>query len=67
MIVNEKIKKMETADFKAGYRDRMAGFYDKWYRYNHKDNGAEYDRGCQAATQDPKCSCEFNLIPCNTI
>ena len=28
MIVNERIKRIETADYKAGYRDRMAGFYD---------------------------------------
>ena len=36
-------------DFEAGKRDRMAGYYDKWYRYNHKDDGAAYDDGCKAA------------------
>lgn len=39
----------QKTDFEYGFRDRMAGFYDKWYRYNRKDNGAEYDLGMQAA------------------
>lgn len=25
-------------------RDVAAGVYDKWYRYNHKDGGEEYNR-----------------------
>ena len=29
------------ADEKRGYNDRRAGFYDKWYRYNRDDDGAE--------------------------
>ena len=36
-------------DEAAGYRDRKAGYYDKWYRYNRDDNGAAYDKGCVRA------------------
>ena len=36
----------KLSDFQLGYRDRVHGFYDKWYRYNRADDGAEYDRGC---------------------
>jgi len=32
-------------DFNFGKRDKKAGFYDKWYRYNHSDDGAAYDAG----------------------
>ncbi|MCL2206601.1 MAG: hypothetical protein FWB90_00710 [Fibromonadales bacterium] len=28
-----------------GMRDAKHGYYDKWYRYNHRDNGAMYDAG----------------------
>ena len=56
----------ETAkkDEAAGYRDRMAGYYDKWYRYNRNDNGAAYDRGAVRATREPKCPEEFHIIEC---
>ena len=67
MIVNERIKKMESCDYKKGYKERMAGYYDKWYRYNHKDDGAEYDRGCSAAASDPKCPANVVIIPYNFI
>lgn len=33
------------ADFKAGQRDKKAGYYDKWYRYNRRDDGEAYDAG----------------------
>ena len=33
------------SDFEKGQRDCRFGIYDKWYRYNHKDDGAEYDKG----------------------
>ena len=35
----------EVNDFKAGQREKKAGYYDKWYRYNRKDDGAAYDDG----------------------
>lgn len=43
------ITETNVKDFMVGKRDREAGYYDKWYRYNHKDNGAAYDAGCMAA------------------
>ncbi len=35
----------ELQDFRAGIRDCKNGIYDKWYRYNRKDDGVAYDRG----------------------
>lgn len=32
-------------DFNSGKRDKKAGYYDKWYRYNRKDDGQAYDNG----------------------
>ena len=32
-------------DFRKGIIDCKAGIYDKWYRYNRKDDGAAYDKG----------------------
>lgn len=28
-----------------GFRDASVGYYDKWYRYNRKDDGRRYDEG----------------------
>lgn len=58
--------KAETAkkDEAAGYRDRKAGYYDKWYRYNRADNGAAYDKGCVRAVNEGKCADDFILIEC---
>lgn len=62
-IVNAYI---ETAmkDIKKGYDERMVGYYDKWYRYSHADNGRAYDAGCSEAIKNPKCSDEFKIIEC---
>lgn len=56
----------ETAkkDIECGYKDRMVGYYDKWYRYNRMDEGRAYDLGVHYAISQPKCSAEFNIIPC---
>lgn len=32
-------------DFTVGAKDKAAGYYDKWYRYNRSDDGAAYDAG----------------------
>ena len=55
---------LETAkkDIECGYRDRMVGYYDKWYRYSHADEGRAYDLGVRYATEQPKCSGEFHII-----
>lgn len=54
----------EKKDEAAGYRDRKAGYYDKWYRYNRADNGAAYDRGCVRAVNEGKCADDFHIIEC---
>ena len=51
----------KSSDEKRGYSDRKAGYYDKWYRYNRADDGAEYDRGVRRAV-DGKCPEHFTLI-----
>ena len=57
------MKKIKTiTDEQRGYKDRLAGFYDKWYRYNRTDDGAAYDRGCVKAVSSEKCPEYFTLI-----
>ena len=57
---------IETAikDITRGFKERMVGWYDKWYRYNHADQGRAYDEGQKRATLEPKCSEEFHIIEC---
>lgn len=52
-------------DYLAGQRDKKAGVYDKWYRYNHSDNGHAYDCGFNSIgfTQEIhiiECTYSFN-------
>ena len=54
--------KKQITDFDRGYNDRLAGYYDKWYRYNRVDDGALYDSGCVAAVSTGKCPDYFTLI-----
>ena len=35
----------QESDFMAGLEDCKAGYYDKWYRHNRKDDGSAYDDG----------------------
>lgn len=51
-------------DFEAGKRDRLVGYYDKWYRYNRNDDGKAYDNGVQAAINSGKAKDECYIIPC---
>lgn len=39
------INKAQVKDALVGYLDCQAGYYDKWYRYNHSDEGKAYDLG----------------------
>lgn len=57
---------LETAskDIQKGFEERMVGYYDKWYRYNHADEGRAYDEGVKAATAEPQCKEEMTIIPC---
>jgi hypothetical protein len=52
-------------DTARGKKDRLAGYYDKWYRYNRNDDGAAYDAGCVAAVGTGKCPDHFTLIEAN--
>ena len=52
-------------DFEAGKRDRLVGYYDKWYRYNHSDSGMAYDDGCKAAVASGKATDNCTIIECN--
>lgn len=53
---------IQERDEAQGYRDRIAGYYDKWYRYNRPDDGAAYDAGCVRAVDSRKCGEFFILI-----
>jgi hypothetical protein len=39
------INQTNANDFNAGRADKKAGYYDKWYRWNRKDDGQAYDAG----------------------
>ena len=56
---------METAleDAKKGYAERVAGYYDKWYRCNRADNGRAYDIGVAIAISTATCD-ELTIIEC---
>jgi len=59
------MEKTSKKDEQRGYKDRLAGFYDKWYRYNRDDDGAAYDRGCTRAVDSGKCPDHFTFIEAN--
>ena len=58
--MKKEIKKI--TDETRGYNDRKAGYYDKWFRYNRKDDGALYDKGVVRAVDSGKCPDYFTLI-----
>ena len=39
----------------TGYRDRIAGYYDKWYSRHREDKGEAYERGVIIALSNPDC------------
>ena len=55
---------LETArkDIKQGYNERKVGYYDKWFRYNHADEGRAYDLGQRFAVDNVKCPDYLNFI-----
>lgn len=61
---NEMVAVRVQHDFETGYKDRILGYYDKWYRYNRSDNGKAYDEGVEKATMEDKCSSECKIIEC---
>lgn len=61
-----KSMKANLTDEARGMKDRLAGYYDKWYRYNRADDGAAYDAGCVKAVNSGKCPVDrFTLIEAN--
>ena len=62
--IDEEYLKTARHDIELGYKDRSVGYYDKWYRYNHADEGRAYDLGVRYATTENKCPCEFHIIEC---
>jgi len=64
MIKNEQggNKMRQVTDEQRGYKDRLAGYYDKWYRYSREDDGAAYDKGVVKAVNSGKCPDYFTLI-----
>ena len=60
---------LETAsrDIRMGFSDRMVGYYDKWYRYNHSDSGTAYDIGQRYASETYKCPDEVIFIEINPL
>lgn len=49
-------------DIAAGYRDRSAGYYDKWYRYKRIDQGRAYDAGVTFAAKSDETAEEVVFI-----
>ena len=62
--LDQAYAKTAEHDVQLGYKDRMAGFYDKWYRYSHADEGRAYDIGVRLAASEDKCPAEFRIIEC---
>ena len=62
--IDAEYLKTAQHDIQCGYNDRKVGYYDKWYRYNHADEGRAYDLGVKFATQENKCPEEFYIIEC---
>ena len=42
---------INIAHFNAGRTDCKSGYFDKWYRYNTKDDGASYLAGWRYQSQ----------------
>lgn len=40
-----------AATQRAAWSDCEAGYFDKWYRYNHKDDGAAYEKAWSEANK----------------
>ena len=54
--------KTASKDIECGYRDRMVGYYDKWYRYNRADEGRAYDLGVRKAVETEGCADGMRII-----
>lgn len=52
----EKMTNTQKHDYEQGVNDCRCGIYDKWFRYNHQDNGHAYDLGWMFQNQTTKNS-----------
>ena len=70
VLSEDQFIKLTTAnqekDKQKGYEDRMAGYYDKWYRYNRLDEGKAYDEGQRQAIEESEGDSlpAMVIIPC---
>lgn len=67
IMVEVEVDDTSNQDFEKGFRDRMAGYYDKWYRYNRQDSGQAYDRGVESAVETGRALPSCVIIPCLSI
>ena len=51
---------MQNSDFYFGMRDAASGYFDKWYRYNRKDEGAQYFEGWKSIQKDDTNIIDYN-------
>lgn len=58
------INQTTVNDFTAGKKERVAGYYDKWYRYHRADDGSAYDKGCLEAVNSGKAPDSCIVIEC---
>lgn len=61
ILTNTKNK----CDFIKGVSDALEGIYDKFYRYNRNDDGAEYDHGIRWAIENVSGVEITTFIECN--
>lgn len=54
------MNKTNVTDFMSGQRDKKAGYYDKWYRWNRNDEGKAYDDGFRSVSTNA----DINIIEC---
>lgn len=52
---------INTKHFEAGKRDHYNGYYDKWYRYNAKNDGYSYEMGWRSVNNNK----DIQIIECN--
>ena len=62
--INTAYRNTVKHDIEAGYKERMVGYYDKWYRYTRADSGRAYDEGVRIATESEKAPAEYHIIEC---
>lgn len=62
--LDREYRKTAEHDLMNGYKERMVGYYDKWYRYSRADEGRAYDEGVRLAVADNRCKAEFHIIEC---